>query len=101
MLLSMYILYDQTLISSTTSSGAYYKYRMERTMYAVKGYNPTVRDRLWHYTQYESKDIHMYRTRLSRSTLAWVIEIPKDKRETLFLLQFADYVYKISHTYYT
>jgi hypothetical protein len=69
-------------------------------MYALKGYNPTVRDRLWHYTQYQCRDFYMYKTRLSRSTLVWVIECPRDSRESLFLLQFAEYVDPITHTYY-
>lgn len=70
-------------------------------MYAIKGTDPNLRDRLWTYTQYQSRDFHMYRTRLSKSTLVWVIECPRDPRESLFLLQWSQHVYKIDHTYYS
>ena len=70
-------------------------------MYALRGYDPNLRDRLWLYTQHQSRDFHMYRTRLSRSTIVWVVEVPRDRRETLFLLQFAEYVDRIEHTYYS
>ena len=70
-------------------------------MYAVKGTDPLLRERLWTYTQYQSRDFYMYRTRLSRNNLVWVIEVPRDRRESLFLLQFAQYVDRITHTYYS
>ena len=70
-------------------------------MYAVNSSDSNLIERIWQYTQYLSSDFAMYKTRLAKSSIVWVIESPKDSRESLFLLQWSDHVYKISNTYYS
>ena len=58
-------------------------------------------DRIWYYTQYQALDIPMYKSRISSSTTAWVVELDlNSSKSSMFLLQFGDLVTSIAATYY-
>ena len=62
--------------------------------------NYDVLNRIWDYTQYKGASIPMYRTRISASTTAWIVELPDSKLRTAFLLQFGQYVTSVMNVYY-
>ena len=55
---------------------------------------------VWMWCQFSGRDIPMYKTRLSASHTAWVIEIPSTSVETLFLLNFSHWVSPIKKPSY-
>lgn len=57
-------------------------------------------NRVWDYCNYQGRNLSMYRTRLSPSSTGWVVELPDDKTQTAFLLNFAQFVTKVGKPYY-
>ena len=57
-------------------------------------------NRIWDYCQYSGRSIAMYKTRLSASHTGWVVELPDSSVQTAFLLNFAQYVSRVSKPYY-
>jgi hypothetical protein len=97
------LLYTHTHDLSTTSSGAYYKYHMERTIYLIDSRDPNITDKIWHYTQYSGlvESIPMYKTRITAGTTGWVVELSDNAQHSLFLLNYSRYCTQITGTYYT
>ena len=57
-------------------------------------------NRIWDYCQFQGRDIPMYKTRITMSQTGWVVELPDDKTQTAFLLNFANWVTKVGKPYY-
>lgn len=68
--------------------------------YLVETASYTDIQRLWDYVESTREHMLMYKTRLASSHVAWVIEMPKDRLESLFLLQFAHLVTSIARPNY-
>ena len=64
--------------------------------YLVNSHSYTVIERLWNYVQSTHDHMYMYKTRLASTHTAWIIQMPCDRLESLFLLQFASYVTRTS-----
>ena len=73
---------------------------MERTINYYLIESPQNLERIWHYCNYEGKDIPMYKTRVTSSSTGWIVELSDSPIQTAFLLNFAQYVTKISTPYY-
>lgn len=75
---------------------------MERTInyYLIESSDYDKINRIWDYCQNGSKDIPMYKTRLTPSLTGWVVELPTDKTQTAFLLNFAHLVTLVGKPYY-
>lgn len=55
-------------------------------------------ERVWSFAQYKGYD--MYKTRITKSWVSWVIEVPEGPGNTRFLLEFSQYASLLSGTYY-
>ena len=72
-----------------------------RTYYMLESSSNDVLNRIWDWVQSTHDELIMYKTRVSSSTTAWIIECPTNKMQSFFLLQFSRYVSEISRpTYY-
>lgn len=61
----------------------------------------SVIERVWSLTQYSGYHIPMYRSRVSRSHIAWVLETLDDRSASRLLLEFSNYLEPISGTLYS
>lgn len=75
---------------------------MERTItyYLVESNDYGTINRIWDWCQYSGRDIPMYKTRISKGSTGWVVECPTDKIQSMFLLNFAQWVTSINPPYY-
>lgn len=74
---------------------------MARRLYMISTSDYDTINRIWFYTQYQSLDIPMYKSRISSSTTAWVVELDSsNKQSSMFLLNFSSFVTEIAATYY-
>ena len=64
--------------------------------YIIESTNYDHINKMWDWCQYSGRDIPMYRTRITQSNIAWVVECPTDPTQTAFLLNFAQWVCPIS-----
>ena len=74
--------------------------RANLSYYMLESTSNDVLNRIWNYVESTHSHMLMYKTRISSSNTAWVIEMPKDKMESYFLLQFSSYVTSISKPNY-
>lgn len=73
---------------------------MERTIYTLSCPDSTL-ERIWYYVNYSGvKDFDMYRARISRSSVAWCVEVPDSKQGSLFLVQYNEYLHAAGSLYY-
>lgn len=75
----------------------------ERTvaLYTIDRSDWAYLERVWDYCQNQGRNIAMYKTRLTPSYTAWVVELPRDsKYTTMFLLQFGGHCTNVMGTYY-
>lgn len=56
---------------------------------------PTL-NRIWDYVQSGHNGLDMYKCRITPTIVSWVVECPRSKYESMFLLQFGNYVSKIN-----
>ena len=68
--------------------------------YIIESTNYDHIDRIWFWCQYSGRDLPMYRTRITQSLIAWVVECPTDRTQTAFLLNFAKWVSPINPPLY-
>lgn len=75
---------------------------MERTIqhYLIESSDYAHINRIWDWCQYSGRDLPMYRARITKGTVGWVVECPTDRTQTAFLLNFSQHVTAISSTYY-
>lgn len=57
-------------------------------------------NRVWDWCQYSGRSIPMYKTRLGLGVIAWVCEVPCNKVQTLFLLNFSQWVAEVKKPSY-
>ena len=89
-------------------SGAFYSIAivntiMERAItnyFLIETYDYSKINRIWDYCNYQGRNIPMYKTRITMSQTGWVVELPDDKTQTAFLLNFANWVTKVGKPYY-
>jgi hypothetical protein len=74
--------------------------RANLSYYMLESTSNDVLNRIWNYVESTNSHMLMYKTRISASNTTWVIEMPKDKMESYFLLQFSSYVTSISKPNY-
>lgn len=67
---------------------------MEQVYYLLNNSNHL--ESVWAWVQSHGDPCYMYKTRLTAGTSGWVIEVPKDRRQTLFLIHWASAVEAIS-----
>jgi hypothetical protein len=76
--------------------------RANLSYYVIESSSYDVVNRIWNYVESTHSHMLMYKTRISASNTQWVIEMPKDRLESYFLLQFSKYVSSIAKpNYYT
>lgn len=75
---------------------------MERTInyFLVETSDYSKIERIWHYCNYTGKTISMYKTRISKGSTGWVVELEDSPLQTAFLLTWGHLVSKISAPYY-
>ena len=73
---------------------------MERAYYLIESSKDNIIERVWDYVQSTRDHMYMYKTRLSAGTIVWVVEMPRDSLESMFLLQFSNYVSSITRPGY-
>lgn len=72
---------------------------MSRKIYSIDRSDMLYLERVWDFAQYH--DLNMYKTRITRYQISWVIEIPPGKLETRYLLEFAQHSTNLmGHLYY-
>ena len=71
---------------------------MERAIqyYLIETNNYDHINRMWDWCQFQGRDIPMYKTRIAKGQIGWVIECPTDRTQTAFLLNFAHWVCPIT-----
>ena len=57
-------------------------------------------NRMWDWCQFSGRDVPMYKTRVSRGSIGWVVECPTDRTQTAFLLNFSQWVCEINAPMY-
>ena len=75
----------------------YIQYMGERSTsyYLLESTSYSTIERVWNYVQSTHDHMYMYKARISSTSTAWVIQMPCDRLETMFLLQFSSYVTSI------
>lgn len=72
----------------------YSKYTVS-DLYQITTSDYAVLNSIWLYTQYSGLDIPMYRTRLYKGYIEWVVVLPNSSVRTWFLLQYSQYVVSV------
>ena len=65
-------------------------------LYTIDTRDYAVINRMWDLCQYSGHDIPMYKTRITESNIAWVVDLAEDKYTTRFLLEFSQWVTPIA-----
>lgn len=73
---------------------------MSVNYYLIETLDYTKINRIWDWCNYQGRTIAMYKTRLTVSSTGWVVELPNNKVQTAFLLNFGHYVTKVGRPYY-
>lgn len=74
---------------------------MERTIYTLSCPDSML-ERIWNYINYSGvKDFDMYKARVSKSHVAWCVEIPNSKQGSLFIVQYAAHIQAAGSLYYS
>lgn len=60
--------------------------------YAIETTNWDHIDRMWMWCQFSGRNLPMYKTRLSASHTAWIVEVPASSVQSMFLLNFSSWV---------
>lgn len=68
---------------------------MSHSTYIVTNHNQLEPMFLWA----QHHGLEMYKTRIGKANIAWVIEVPSGKLQTLFLIQYSNSVDPIANLY--
>lgn len=71
---------------------------MANQLYTIDRVDPNYLERVWSFAQYNN--LYMYKTRITSSIIAWVIELPPGAVTTRYILEFGDNSTNVMGTYY-
>lgn len=72
----------------------------QRTIYTLSC-PEAILETIWAYVNYSGvRDFLMYKARVSRSSVAWCVEVPNSPQGSLFLIQYNPYLHAAGSLYY-